>query len=257
MQKKPFLTVLIPSWNSESFIARGVRSILKNSYRGIEVLIVDNNSTDATRDIVASLKDDRVIFSPKKDKGMYEALNRGIKEANGEIICWIGADDRYEKGALKIIAGSFMLNQNVNWIVGEGKFIFENENNRTVYHQLPQKVSADTIIKGNPLISPSVAFRKSFFEKAGCFNESYKYASDYDLWIKFSLMQDPLVIHTALSLFSFNGSNISSKNKIKIYRETIRILSNVKNKKYLKIRLLNQARMIVYICYNFMYSLIK
>ncbi|MDO8513858.1 MAG: glycosyltransferase [bacterium] len=257
MPQKPFITILIPSWNSELFIERGVQSILKNSYDNIEVLIMDNNSTDRASKIISELKDDRVVFSAQKDKSMYEALNRGIKEAKGEIICWIGSDDRYDKDALKIIADTFKENPSINWLVGEGKFVFENENNRTIYHQLPQEITPGIIINGNPLISPSVAFRKNFFEKANCFDENYKYAADYDLWIKFVLMQNPFIIRSSLSLFSLNGDNISSKNKIDIYKETIRILNSIKTEKYFTSIFLNKIRMNLFIYYNYICSMIK
>jgi len=242
-------TILIPTWNSEAYILRAIRSITSNGWPDYEIRIMDNESTDQTHALVRKLNDNRIIFTSKKDGGMYEALNRGISESKGEIIGWLGADDQLIQSSLAKIAQVFN-DQNVHWLVGEGKFLFEDTDNKIIDHHLPNVITAKQLVNRNLLMSPSVYFQKSFFKTVNGFNETYKLAADYDLWIKFALREEPFVLHEYLSLFSYNGANASSRRKIEMYNETIHILQSVKQKNLYLSRMMNTLRMHGYITAN-------
>jgi glycosyltransferase len=245
----PKFTILIPTWNSEAYILRAIQSITSNGWPDYEIRIMDNESADQTHALVRNLKNNRIIFTSKKDHSMYEALNRGINESKGEVIGWLGADDQLIQGSLEKVAQVFN-DQNVHWLAGEGKFLFESKDNKTTDHRLPNVITAKQIVNRNLLMSPSVYFRKSFFKTVSGFNESYKLAADYDLWIKFALQENPFVLHHALSLFSYNGMNASSRRKIEMYNETIHILQSLKQKNLYMPRMMNTLRMYGYITVN-------
>jgi glycosyltransferase involved in cell wall biosynthesis len=237
------ITVLIPSWNSAHYIARALKSVAETGYSDLEILVMDNESTDGTQQVIAEWNDSRVTCISQKDTGMYEALNRGIERARGEIICWLGADDQLQSTGI-VKAVEIFKDNSVQWIVGNGTFLFEQSaNTRTSEHHLPRDVTLQRIAYANPLISPSIFFRKVFFDQAGCFN---------DLWLRFAALSKPYVIHESLSLFSYNGDNVSSKSKIKMYKETITILQSSKVRSTFLARQLNILRMRLYILYNYL-----
>lgn len=247
------ISILIPSWNSEHFIARALKSIISNSHTDLEVRVMDNLSTDKTEQIIKDLKDNRIIFTSQKDSSMYEALNKGIHSAKGEIIGWLGCDDYYEKDTLETVAALFKKNPKVNWIAGNGRFVFEDQDGnvtKSYIHEITKNIDLKTILKMNPLISPSVFFRKSFFEEVGGFDQNYKLAADYGLWLKFALKEKPLQTTKTLSNFSFNGQNASSKKKIQMYQETISIIRSQKDSRTFPYKYANWGRMEAYILVN-------
>lgn len=253
----PLFTILIPTWNSEKYIERAISSIVNNGYSDFEIIVVDNLSNDNTKKIVDTIGDDRIIFDSLKDNSIYEALDRGIKRAKGEIVGWIGCDDQYEPTTLDIIAKAFSVNKEATWATGEGKFLYEDRDGLIKHHYLPNSLTVNEILSANPLISPSTFFLKSFYRQIGGFEQSYKLASDYDLWIRFAVKESPIVIRKSLSIFSYNGNNISSKRKIDLYKETIKILKTITVPGLRHFASTNILRIQAFIIYNRLKQAIK
>ena len=99
---KKLVTIIIPAHQAEAFISRSVHSALNQTYPNIEVIVVENGSTDKTVDILHSLKDDRVLVF-QSETGVSNARNKGIKEAHGEYLLFLDADDWLEETAVEIL----------------------------------------------------------------------------------------------------------------------------------------------------------
>ena len=114
------ISIIIPTFNSEKFIEQCIKSVLSQSYNNWEIIVCDNESKDNTIQLIRSLvkEDDRIKILQKKDSGVAEALNNGLKLATGDIFCWLNSDDIYmSTRTLEIV------NQNIN-----KKFDFVNSN---------------------------------------------------------------------------------------------------------------------------------
>jgi glycosyltransferase involved in cell wall biosynthesis len=244
------VTVLIPSWNSATYIARALDSILATGYGELEILVMDNESADETHAIVSTYQGSHVRCVIQKDGGMYEALNRGIELAQGDVICWLGADDQMGENAIQKVVPIFD-DAAVQWVAGEGTFLFEGAaSSFTKPHHLGPTVTYRILARGNVLMSSSIFFRKSYFKEVGGFDERFKLASDYDLWLRFANRSDPVVIREPLCIFSYNGNNASSKSKVAMYRETLEILRGLRPKGIFFEKHFNILRMRAYIAYN-------
>ena len=89
----PFISIIIPTFNAESTILKALESILQQTFKDFEILIIDGLSKDKTIEIVENLKDSRIKIHSDKDIGIYDAMNKGIHYAQGKWLYFIGSDD--------------------------------------------------------------------------------------------------------------------------------------------------------------------
>lgn len=94
MQNTPFFSIIIPTFNSQATIIRAVESVLSQTFRDFEILVIDGGSEDQTIDIIRHLSDSRVRIFVEKDRGIYDAMNKGIARSSGKWLYFLGSDDK-------------------------------------------------------------------------------------------------------------------------------------------------------------------
>ncbi|MED0935336.1 glycosyltransferase family 2 protein [Bacillus mobilis] len=178
--KQPIISVITVCYNSEKTVERTLNSIISQTYKDIEYIIVDGKSTDRTIEIIKSyevkMKERNIAFTwiSEPDKGIYDAMNKGLKLATGELIGIINSDDHYEDDALEIVALEYI-----------------KDNSYDVYHGLLKYYDSGSLsmIKGgnssclskHMIEHPTCFIRKKTYDKYGHFNCKYKYVADYEL----------------------------------------------------------------------------
>jgi len=173
------VSIITVCLNSEKYIEDTIKSVLKQTYDDIEYIIVDGMSTDNTLNIIEkyrSLFKGRLTVISEKDTGIYNAMNKGIEKANGEIIGIINSDDWYEVDAVANIMEIY--NKNKESVI-YGAMVNRKENIITKieigsYKELP-----------NCMIShPTVFVPQNLYLKFGLFDEQFRIAADYDFMLK-------------------------------------------------------------------------
>ncbi len=179
MLEIPVVSIITVCYNAEKTIAKTIESILGQSYKSYEYIIIDGKSTDGTLDIIKSyepLFKGRLVIVSEKDHGIYEAMNKGIERASGQIIGIINSDDWYEAKALETVVRQFSNDFN-KVVYGLTRMIENNEEKMLVtynYRFLPNMM----------LTHPSCFVPKRVYESSGKFSLNYKYASDYDFMLR-------------------------------------------------------------------------
>jgi glycosyltransferase involved in cell wall biosynthesis len=186
-QSQPQVSIITPSFNRADLIGQAIDSVLKQNYSPIEHIIIDGGSTDGTLEILARYPYLKVVSEP--DHGMYEALNKGLKLAQGEILGFLNTDDLYAPDVLKEIAGYFA-NSEVEAVAGRaGVFRLGKdgnvENGREITPSSPENLLERTIL-GNPAIN-GWFFRRSIFERIGVFDTGYRIVADREFMIRLVL----------------------------------------------------------------------
>jgi tetratricopeptide (TPR) repeat protein/glycosyltransferase involved in cell wall biosynthesis len=188
----PKISIVTPSFNQGQFIEETILSVIHQNYPNVEHILMDGGSTDETMEIVQRYQDHFSYIVSEPDRGQSNALNKGFKQATGEIFTWINSDDRLAPGALYAVALAFYTS-GADLIAGVCQ-IWQND--REVHQHLTSCgngfLPLDDILdldncwlKGKFFYQPEVMFTRAIWEKAGGFvDESLFYSMDYELWAR-------------------------------------------------------------------------
>lgn len=188
----PLVSIIIPVYNGSNYVGEAIDSALAQTYKNIEVIIVNDGSTDNTEDIVKSYKDKRISYFKKENGGVSTALNLGIKKSKGEYISWLSHDDLYYPNKVSVQI-SFLKNlSDKNAILssdyiqfgnfGTREVVIDNENSGVLKKDIGFWLNVLLVSKlnGCTLLIP-----KCLFEKNGYFDKSLRTTQDYDMWYGF------------------------------------------------------------------------
>lgn len=239
MSFNPLVTIITVSYNSESTIKRTIESVLNQNYNNIEYIIVDNLSTDKTLNIIKSyatkFKNKNFIYRwiSEKDNGIYEAMNKGITNATGEIVGIINSDDWYAKDTIKTVVKKFS-NKNTDIVYGDVNYII-NFKNKTYYKVEHSKRNLKGLKNHMCIHHPTAFVRKDIYYKVGMFDINFKITGDWDFIsrcytknLKFKYINEVLANFTYGGLssnYTYNYIYERFKVRKKNYTLTFAILS--------------------------------
>ena len=214
----PYFSVVIPTYNSESFIKETLISVIEQTYTCFEVIISDDGSTDNTiKEVKNTLSKYphikyETILNPHRGPGATR--NIGVNKSNYPWIALLDSDDLWDKNKLKEVSESIEANPESNLFFHD-EIVLENNSKKELIHGkfFNNTISPFMAIYRENFLSPSATvFKKEVFLKTGGFDPSLGSAQDYDLWIKMSL-QPSLKIHYLprfLSVYTIREGNITS-----------------------------------------------
>ncbi len=171
------VSIITVSLNSEKTIEQTILSVLHQTYRDVEYIIIDGNSSDGTTEIIKRYENRIAYWVSEPDKGLYDAMNKGVKIAKGKIIGIINSDDWYESDAVEKIVEIFSKNKDLDIIHG-GIRIYDNEQYSSTYCPPTRELNLCMIPH------PACFITKSTYDKFGLYDLSYKIAADYDFVAK-------------------------------------------------------------------------
>jgi glycosyltransferase involved in cell wall biosynthesis len=186
MPQRPLISVIMPVYNGMPYLKQAVKSILEQSYKNFELIIVDDKSTDGTYLFLKKIKDKRVkILSNSKNLGIARSLNRAINNSRGQYIARMDADDISVGNRLDVQL-KFLQDDSSIGICGSFAYLI-NEKGATIgSKKFPSK---DHEIKKalnfySPIIHPTFFAKASFFKKLSGYNPDFDYAEDYELLMR-------------------------------------------------------------------------
>jgi glycosyltransferase involved in cell wall biosynthesis len=182
----PKIAIVTPCLNSGAYLEHTIRSVLDQEYPNLEYVIMDGGSTDNTVAIIKKYESKLAYWSSEKDRGMYDALNKGFKRTAGEIMAWIGSDDMYHPKSFWTVAEIFSSLKNVKWLLGMSTAY--DELGRTVDAYESRKFLRFDFLDNDYqwLQQESCFWHRSLWEKAGGgLDDSLHYAGDFELWMRF------------------------------------------------------------------------
>lgn len=189
---KKLVSAIIPSYNSAVYIKDAIESILSQTYKNIEILIVDDGSIDNTRDVVVSyekLYPGKVRYLSQKNQGPGIARNNGIANANGEYIAFLDADDMWEVDKIKVQVESLESSETMH--ISHTDFVYMYKGGiikPSEYSNKKKKnFSGDiffSLFRENFIRTSTVMIKKDTFNQAGGFDPDLFMSEDYDLWLR-------------------------------------------------------------------------
>ena len=205
-------SIVTPCLNAEATIAEALGSVRAQGHPHVEHIVVDGGSTDGTMDIVRAAEGVRFISEP--DRGLSDAMNKGIRLARNDVVGWLNADDLYLPGALERVAAGFEGRPDALWATGRC-LIIDAEGNEirkgvTRYKDaLLRRWSFPLFLTQNFISSPATFVRREALLDVGGFDERFRYSMDYDVWLKLGKRSKPVVIDAPLACFRMAGDSLS------------------------------------------------
>ena len=215
------ISIITISFNSEDSILETFHSVKKQSYNNYEYILIDGGSIDKTLSIAYEQNHLSKIVS-ESDCGIYDALNKGIKNSTGEIIGFLNSDDTfYDQNSLKLISDAF--DKKTDCVFGDLIYTDNEEKIKRVWKG--SKFKKGTFREGWMPAHPTFYCRRSVYEKFGLYNDTYKIAGDFELMLRFfekHNIRSKYIPHTLVNMKVGGASNSGIKSKIDILNEEFR-----------------------------------
>tara|TARA_B100000700_G_scaffold331802_1_gene469079 strand:+ start:25056 stop:26132 length:1077 start_codon:yes stop_codon:yes gene_type:complete len=232
----PKVTVLMPVFNGEKYIEEAIESILKQTFTDFELLIIDDNSTDKSMEIISTFKDKRLrIKKNHQNKGLAKTLNFGLNVARGKYIARMDQDDisyssRLEKQVEVMDRSSEfgLVSTNCYQINSKGDL----QKNTILKNVIKGKEVEWYLLWGNPIVHPSVMFRTELIKSLNGYPETFKFhVEDYVLWNRLIgeksivILDEPLLL---LRKHNFNATEVDSETHI---QELVMVMQQLLDKR--------------------------
>lgn len=177
----PLISIVTVVFNSQGFLAATIQSVIEQSYQNVEYIIIDGGSTDGTIETIEQYESYLSCWISESDRGIYDAMNKGIARARGEIIGILNSGDRYTQNALQQVAQLYQENCSVEQLIITGAMIRFDPKTKIEFVQRRQQTDlVQKINWGMPINHPATFVTKSVYQTIGYFDSEFKIGGDYD-----------------------------------------------------------------------------
>ena len=218
------ISVITVTLNSERFLEECLASVAVQGESLHEHIIVDGGSTDSTLEIIKkhATADSRVRWISEPDRGISDAMNKGVALSTGEVITHLNSDDYYpHQLVLSTVIDSFSRNPAEMWLTGGLTFI--SEDGAFIRDFRARRYSYRRLVRGNILLHPSTFIKRDLFNEVGGFDVSLMFCMDYHLYLRLGSVTPPLMVDKQLSCFRVHNNSRSVSNSKQAYAEEFKV----------------------------------
>jgi glycosyltransferase involved in cell wall biosynthesis len=185
--EQPLVSIVTPSYNQGEFIEDTIKSVLEQTYKNIEYIIVDGGSKDNSVQIIqkyASLYPQRIQWISERDRGQTDAINKGLRRARGDIVAWLNSDDIYNLQAVERVVAFFKKNPDTAFVHGQGHHVTKSGEFIENYPSRP--CDFQVLHTTCPICQPTTFWRREVLNTVGYLDDGLNFAMDYEYWIRVS-----------------------------------------------------------------------
>jgi len=238
------ISIITPNYNYADYIGKTIESVVTQDYDDIEHIIVDDGSTDNSVNIIKHYQNiypGKIKLIQQENMGQTKAINVGLKNASGQIICWINSDDYYSKNVFGLIVSNFKNNPNIDAIFGDIGIVdqFDKIIKLNKYLQFDYKSGVFNGF-GKIISSNAIFWRRRLTDEVGFFDESFEYAMDSEYWSRLLFNRNIKKIKITVAYFRWHKAAKTSKSHIKLsndYKQVLIEREIIFRKAYKKLKL--------------------
>jgi glycosyltransferase involved in cell wall biosynthesis len=197
----PRVSVVVPAYNYGRYVGQAIESVLGQTFGDVELIVIDDGSTDNTGEVVSQYRDDRLVLIQQPNRGLPAARNAGLRRATGEMVAFLDADDSWMLHKLELQVAALERLPAVG-LLGGGYVVWNADTGAEVVRRpLPlrgkvlDRVAVENVVPGSPSV---VVVRREVLDQVGLFDESLRALEDWDLWqrcarvCEFDYLEEPL-----------------------------------------------------------------
>ena len=228
------ISIITAAYNSAETLAGTIESVLGQSYGDIEYILIDGNSTDATPDVVERYRpalERRCAFRylREPDGGLYDAMNKGLAMASGDVVGTLNSDDFFSSSAIvSDVAAAFSADAALDAVYGDVRYVQPGDVERTVRYYSSAGFRRSRMRMGFMPAHPSFYCRRAVYEKYGTFDTSYRVAADFELLLRFIFVHGIRTRYLPECFVTMRAGGLSNRNlksRLRIMREHRRALA--------------------------------
>ncbi|MBD3795775.1 MAG: glycosyltransferase [Epsilonproteobacteria bacterium] len=192
-ENKPLISIITVVFNGEKYLEQTIQSVINQNYDNVEYIIIDGGSTDKTLEIIKKYEDQIDYWVSEKDQGIYDAMNKGIRLVQGDLVGLINADDYYEQNSIESIVKAYQNEQfdviygDIYYLDGIQKKVATAYATGKRYRVFPYSFKWIWVDMLFP--HPSSFVTSNTYKKYGLYDASFKISGDYDLFLRFYVQQ--------------------------------------------------------------------
>jgi glycosyltransferase involved in cell wall biosynthesis len=208
------VSVIIPAYNQENYLQKAIQSVLNQTYQTLEILVVDDGSTDETAQVAKAFPDERIRYIYQENRGLSAARNTGIRQSTGKFITFLDSDDQFLPEKIETLVNILETNPDFGFAAGQAIPVDEYEHPIGDLFDTPLPDDKRQLLLGNPLHVGSVMVERSWQEKVGYFDESLRSYEDWDMWLRLARAGCPMTwVAKPVSLYRFHRNQMTRLGK--------------------------------------------
>jgi glycosyltransferase involved in cell wall biosynthesis len=193
MAARPLVSIVTPSYNQAAYLEQTIQSVINQPSQGdafdLEYILIDGGSRDGSQAIIQKYESSLAWWISEEDHGQAEAINKGFRQARGEILAWLNSDDLYLPGAIAQAVKIFEQDPSVGMVYGDALAI--DENGEAIKRWTFGNWGLREFLRFRIICQPAVFLRRSIVDVVGYLDESYHYLLDHQLWIRVAAQSQP------------------------------------------------------------------
>jgi glycosyltransferase involved in cell wall biosynthesis len=179
------ISIITVVYNNERTIRDAIQSVIGQSYKNIEYVIIDGNSKDNTVNIINEYKEKIGFFVSEKDNGLYDAMNKGIQNCTGDVIGILNSDDLYQDfNVIESVMEQFNNDPELDILYGDLVYVKSDDTNKVVRNWKSKEYYNNFFENANVPPHPALFVKNHVYKQAGLFDLQYKLAADYELMLR-------------------------------------------------------------------------
>lgn len=231
------VSVITIVYNRRDTIAEAIESVLLQNYANIEYIVVDGASTDGTVEVIKQYAGKITTFVSERDSGLYDALNKGISMATGDVIGFLHADDTFHNPDVITQVAEAFLKNNTDSVYADLVYVDQVKNNKLVRNWKSGNFERNKFMYGWMPPHPTFYVKREVYQRYGLYNTDFKSAADYELMLRYLYKHNITTTYIPECLVKMRTggkSNFSLSNRINANREDYRawLLNGIEPKFY-------------------------
>ncbi|MDC1002718.1 glycosyltransferase family 2 protein [Candidatus Pelagibacter sp.] len=224
------ISVITVTYNCSEVLNDCITSVKNQSYKNIEHLVIDGGSSNDTMKLLRANQHHFTVLVSEPDYGIYDAMNKGIKLAKGDVIGFLNSDDFYNNNDVLLkVANLFKSDANLNACYADLVYTDKVNTSKIIRYWKPGEFIFGSFSKGWSPPHPTLFVRKSIYERIGCFNLKYKISSDVDLMMRLLEVHKIRVRYIPELWIRMRLGGLSNKNFKNILKQNLDVLRALKS----------------------------